>query len=227
VVNATKRIVAAIILASAAGCQHSSPAAPAAASSADVLDFLIGDAALWPRVGSHSQNQSVDQNRREVCWVKYANARTFECWRWDDAFVYHVVDHGIDGNTGESYSFSDGRWLPRRLNGSWTLTVADNWMTWFDPGCAVVGAKSGPFPYRLRAWIEPARDAGTQLGVRETLVLEYQPFDPAGSSGAAEYFSFARGAGWYEWDRDEFRDVFNRLGGPARVPQRDIVCGGR
>jgi hypothetical protein len=216
-----------VLLLAASGCQHASPAAPSAAASVDVLDFLLGDPVLWPRVGSHSQNQFVDPSRREVCWVKYANPRTFECWRWDEEFVYHVVDHGIDGNTGESYSFSDGRWLPRRFTGEWALTVLDNRMTWFDPSCAAVASKSGPFPYRQRAWIEPARDGGPDLGMRETLVLEYQPFDPAGASGAAEYFYFGRGAGWYEWDRTTFRDTFNRLGGPARAPQRDIVCGGR
>lgn len=103
----------------AAGCSHATPVAPAAApAEVDVLDFLIGAPAVWPRVGNHSQNQFVDQAQQEVCWVKYGNPRTFECWRWDEAFVYHVVDHAIDGNTGESYHFSDGRWLPRHLSGT-------------------------------------------------------------------------------------------------------------
>ena len=44
--------------------------------------------------GSHGQNQIVDLARREVCWVKYGNPRRFECWRWDDQFIYHAVDHG-------------------------------------------------------------------------------------------------------------------------------------
>jgi hypothetical protein len=208
-------------------CGGGAPAAPVPTSqTVDVLDFLIGDPSLWPRVGSHSQNQSVDRTRNEVCWVKYANPRTFECWRWDDNFVYHVVDHAIDGNTGESYSFSDGRWMPRHLSGTWSLDVANNQIVWFDPACAVDAVKSHVFPYRLRAWIENARDAGPEIGLRETLVLEYQPYDPAGAAGSAEHFYFARGAGWYEWDRDATRDVFNRVGGPARSPAREIVCRG-
>jgi len=210
----------------AAGCGgRLAPSAPTAAT-VDVLDFLIGDASLWPRVGNHSQNQFVDAPRREVCWVKYANPRTFECWRWDDQYIYHVVDHAIDGNTGESYHFSDGRWLPRQLNGVWSLDVAANQITWFDPSCAVNAARSGRFPYRQRAWIESAVDAGPQIGRRDTLVLEYQPYDPAGSAGEAEYFYFARGAGWFEWDRGATRDRFNVVGGPARSPARDIVCAG-
>src|SRR5438034_703426 len=57
----------------------SSPVAPKASqATVDVLSYLVGDAALWPRVGSHSQNQIVDLARREVCWVKYANARRFD-----------------------------------------------------------------------------------------------------------------------------------------------------
>jgi len=206
-----------------AACSHAAPTQPAAPPAIDVLDFLIGAPSLWPRVGNHSQNQSVDTVNREVCWVKYANPRTFECWRWDDAFVYHEVDHAIDGNTGESYRFSDGRWIPRRFSGTWSLDVSHNRITWFDAGCGIE-ARSGIFPYRMRAWVEPARDAGPELGVRETLVLEYQPYDPAGAAGAAEHFYFARNAGWYEWERSGFHDMFNRLGGPARSPLRDVLC---
>lgn len=191
--------------------------------SVDVLDFLIGDASLWPRIGNHSQHQFVDMAQQEVCWVKYANPRTFECWRWDADYIYHVVDHAIDGNTGESYRFSDARWLPRRLSGTWTLDVAANQITWFTPACSVE-PRSGTFPYRLRAWIEPARDAGPDLGARDTLVLEYQPYDPVGAAGAAEHFYFGRGAGWYEWERTGFHDMFNRVGGPSRTPLRDLIC---
>ena len=189
----------------------------------DVLEYLIGAPGLWPRIGSHSQHQVVDLQRQEICWVKYANARMFECWRWDDAYIYHVVDHAIDGNTGESYQFSDGRWLPRHLTGVWHLDVRDNRITWFDPSCRVE-ARSGIFPYRQGAWIEQ-RDGGGDIGVRDTLVLEYQPYDPAGPAGAVERFYFARGAGWYEWSRSGFRDLFNRVGGPARPVARETVCG--
>src|SRR2546421_373879 len=103
-----------------------------------------------------------------------------------------------------------------------TVDVRGNRITWFDPACRVQ-ARSGIFPYRQRAWIEP-RDAGGDLGVRDTLVLEYQPYDPAGSAGAVESFYFGRGAGWYEWDRGGFRDLFNRVGGPARTVAREAVC---
>jgi hypothetical protein len=213
----------ALIAALTAAC-HATPTQPTVATpTVDVLDFLVGTASTWPRVGSQAQNQFVDLAQREVCWVKYANARMFECWRWDDAYVYHVVDHGIDGNTGESYSFSDGRWLPRHLSGTWTLDARANTITWFDPRCGVE-SRSGVFPYHQRAWIEPQRDAGPDLGVRETLVLEYQPYDPAGNTGPLERFYFGRDVGWYEWDRPGYQCLFNRVGGPPVLPMRELIC---
>src|SRR2546428_2467498 len=114
-----------------AGC--SPPVAPSAApSSVDVLSYLLGDASLWPRVGNHSQHQIVDLARREVCWVKYSNPRRFECWRWGEQYVYHAVDHALDGDSNESYRFTHGRWLPRYVptettaSSPWTPHVFGN-----------------------------------------------------------------------------------------------------
>jgi len=199
------------------------PAAPTPAA-VDVLDFVIGSPESWPRVGSHSQNQVVDEARREVCWVKYANPRTFECWRWDDDFLYHVVDHAIDGNTGESYRFDDGRWMPRRLAGEWRLDVSTR-ITWFDPACRVEVARSGPFQYHQRVWLEPAaRALGGDLGTRRVLVLEYAPVDPAGGPGAPEHFYFGEGVGWFEWERGDARSTFARIGGPALFVANEVRC---
>jgi len=207
-----------------------SPATPPAG--VDVLNYLLGDPALWPRGGSHGQNQIVDPARREVCWVKYGNPRRFECWRWDDQFVYHAVDHGLDGDSNESYAFTDGRWLARYLpadstaSAPWTLEVAQNQLIWFDAACRVDPARSHPFPYRQRAWFEPRRDAGADLGARDTLVLEYQPYDPLGATGAAEHYYLGLGAGWYEWERSGFRDFFNRTRGFNVGMDRTVWCNG-
>lgn len=212
----------------ACGCARG-PAAPSGTASGmprgtiDVLDFLVGEPTTWPRVGSFSQNQIVDLARREVCWVKYANPRTFECWRWDENYVYHVVDHGIDGNTGESYEFADGPWMPRRFAGEGRLDVSTQ-ITWFDRGCSVIPSRSGPFRYHQRVWVEINRDAGGSLGSRDTLVLEYAPEDPAGGPTVPEHFYFGRGVGWYQWERGPSRSTFNRLGGPAMPVARDTVC---
>jgi hypothetical protein len=214
-------IVIVVVVASTACAGAVSPSPP---QTIDVLDYLIGDAALWPRIGNHYSNQVVDMTRREVCWVKYANPQRFECWRWDDAFVYHAVDHAVDGDSGESYSFTDGRWLPRFFSGAWSLDVTGNAIVWFDPPCRVDPQKSHGFPYRQRAWLEPNRDAGGDLGVRDTVVLEYAPYDPASGRSNPELFYFGRGAGWYEWKREDADRIFNRRGGPVVGMNRTVWC---
>lgn len=212
-----------VVLALVGGCAPA-PAAPSA-ERVDVLDYVVGSAGWWPRLGNQLQHQGVDYDRQEVCWAKHGNPRFFECWRWDDAFFYHVVDHGVDGDTGESYRFVDGRWMPRMipLDTEWRLDI-DTRIVWFDAACGVNAARSGSFRYHQRVWREAARDAGGDIGVRDTLVLEYTPEDPAGGPPAPELFYFARGAGWYEWRRGANRVVFNRLGGPFVAIARSIVC---
>lgn len=207
-----------------------SPTTPSGSQPAiDVLDYVIGDASLWPRAGSHSMNQIVASDRREVCWVKYSNPRRFECWRWDEAYLYHETDNAIDGNTGESYQFSDGRWLPRYLSiapgQTWTLDVADNQLTWFTPQCAVDPDRSGKFPYRQRAWLDTQVNAGGDLGIRDTLVLEYAPYDPASGRSNPERFYFGKGAGWYRWQRDAAESQFVSVRGPLVGMSRDVWCG--
>jgi len=138
--------------------------------------------------------------------------------------VYHEVDHGVDGNTGVSYRFEDGRWMPRYFEPDWRLDVSTQ-ITWFDPGCGVDAARSGPFRYHQRMWFEAARDGGGDVGTRDTLVLEYSPEDPAGGPSAPEMFYFGRGAGWYEWSRGGIRKRFNLVGGPSVNVIREVVCG--
>jgi hypothetical protein len=214
----------------AGGCQGPPTTPSPAAETVDVLDFLVGDATLWPRTGSHYMNQVVDHDRREICWVKYVNPRRFECWRWDDAFVYHETDNAVDGNTGESYHFSDGRWMPRRIpvssGDAWTLDVPNNRLTWFTAQCAVDAARSGGFPYRQRAWFEPQLDGGGDIGVRDNIVLEYAPYDPSSGRSVPERFYFARAAGWYRWVRADAESHFLRVFGSGVAPDRAVWCHG-
>ena len=220
---------AAILLALLCCGRCASPTAPSA--TVDVLSYVIGDAALWPRVGNHGQNQVIDPIRQEVCWTKYANPRRFECWRWDDSYVYHAVDHALDGDINDSYSFTDGRWMPRQISAGataaspWSLDVAQNRITWYDPSCRIDPARSHIFPYRLRAWIERGVDGGGSLGTRDALVFEYEPYDPASPvPKQRERYYFGLGAGWYRWERAGVVDLFNRVGGPATPMNRSVWC---
>jgi hypothetical protein len=190
---------------------------PETAASVDVLDFIVGDATLWPRHGSQNQDQVVDAASRQITWTKYTLGWSFETWRWDDTWVYHVVDHAIDGKRWWHYTFSDGRWLPRFLPPTgWSVEVPDNRVRWVDAACEPLPESAAP--YRQRAWVERNVIAGGDLGVRDVLVLEYDPSFGA-SLAAVERFYFARGAGWYRWSRaDGAEVVFNQVGGVPRLP---------
>jgi hypothetical protein len=194
----------------------SAPTAPSKATpSIDVLDFVVGAQTLWPRMGNQYQHQIVEPSR--VCWTKYTLGWMFECWRWDAEWIYHDIDHALDGRRWEYYTFSDGRWLPRRLavDGVWELSLPANRIRFVDAQCQPEPERASP--YRVRAWFEPAVDAGGDLGVRDLVVLEYQPDPEHAAPGTAERFYFARGAGWFLWTRaDGPRVAFNRVGGIAR-----------
>jgi hypothetical protein len=213
-------LIAASLAVSACGRQ---PIETVPTGTVDTLTFVLGDPSLWPRHGTQFQDQIVDRVRREVCWVKYRDARAFECWRWDDRWIYHEVDHALDGDsTGRSYRFSDGRWLPRRLSGVWTLDLPRNRAIDLSPDCR---EQSRPFPYRMRAHVDSASDLGASIGIRSTLVLEYQPYalGQPPPPETVERFSFAEGAGWYAWESARGSARFDVLGGPAMT--RGRWCG--
>jgi hypothetical protein len=214
-------LVAAVI---ASACSSfASPTPPASTDTIDVLDFVIGAADQWPRRGDQAQHQVVDWNARQVCWVKYVNPSRFECWGWDERWVYHQVDHALDGDTGESYRFTDGRWLPRTMprSGEWTLQLPANRIRWFTASCVEVRGiqgirvDNGPnlYPMSQRAWIEN-RDAGGDLGVRDVLILATASYAPGSAPDPPEKFYFARGAGWYRWESVRGSRSFDRMGGP-------------
>ena len=212
------------------GCGAAAPVAPTPVPSPrglDVLAFVIGAETLWPRTGDQLQHQVVDRDARRVCWVKYGRADMFECWTWDDDWIYHRIDHALDGDSGESYAFSDGRWLPRWLpTEHWSLDVPDNRLFWLTPTCEPMSAREGIpsdtgrnlFPYVLQAWIEHDVPIGGDLGVRDVLTLTYASYPPGGHSGPPETFRFAKGAGWYAWSSPRGSRSFPRLGGPVVTP---------
>src|SRR5262245_17122302 len=212
-----------VMLCGSACTAPTSPTVPATGAVIDTLDYIVGDPAMWPRTGDQWQQQTVDTASQEVCWIKYFNPRRFECWRWDDDWIFHRVDHAVDGDTGESYEFSDGRWLPRRFSTAWSLDVPDNFMRWFDRNCRLDPAKSRRAPYRVTVSFEPRQFVSTDLGTRDVMVLTYSP-DPDGLTGYTEHFYFAQGAGWYAWDNGRSTVRFDRLRS-GQLLSRGPSCG--
>jgi hypothetical protein len=210
----------------ASACTHSvaAPTPRPDANAADVLAYIVGQPDQWPRVGDQAQHQVVDWLARQVCWVKYANPNRFECWGWDDEWVYHLVDHALDGNSGESYRFTDGRWVPRFISHTepWALEFPGNRIRWFTNSCTEVRGPQGIrvddgpnlYPMSQQAWFETL-DAGRELGVRDVLVLSTASYVPGKPPGPPEKFYFARGAGWYKWESVRGTRLFDRKGGPA------------
>ena len=63
-----KLALLALVVALSCGCIHRASVSPTQPT-IDVLDFIIGEAGLWPRIGTQAQNQVVDDERREICWT--------------------------------------------------------------------------------------------------------------------------------------------------------------
>ena len=213
-------LVLGVSLFALSGC--SSLTAPSAVADSggpplDVLEFVLGEAAAWPRTGDQFQHQVVQGER--VFFVKYGRPSMFEAWRWDAQYIYHDVDAALDGDrAGESYRFTDGRWLPRYLreNEPCTVDANDNRVRWFGRDCQQMPSREGiaidngdpAFPYRVSARI-----------TGDELLLEYSPHAPnAAPTGVPEQFRFRRGFGWYQWSRGSIVVTFDQPGGPAVAP---------
>jgi hypothetical protein len=200
--------------------QHSQQSQPSPQpGTVDTLDFVVGDATLWPRVGSQQQYQVVDMVSQQVCWTKYGQSGTYECWRWDADYIYHEQDHALDGDSsGRSYHFTDGRWLPRHLRPGelWTLDLPGNQIVNLSADCQV--AAPARFPYRVTAQLLPAQPISSDLGTRPVLVLDYTPYDRQLDPSHTERFYFAQGAGWYRWESSRGVASFDRLGGSSVLP---------
>jgi hypothetical protein len=209
-----------VTLALAAQVASGCTTAPSSMETIDVLDYVLGLPETWPRFGptNHHQHQNLERNC--VAWTKYTLGWSFERWCWDEAFIYHTVDHAIDGGTRrwEHYIFTDGRWMPRqlRVGETWTLDLLDNRLTWYDAACNPQPER--PAPYRVRLWHEGLLDTGGDLGRRDVIVLAYQPNPAAAEPNTEERFYFAKGAGWYRWTRGTAEVTFNQIGGVARAP---------
>ena len=166
---------------------------------------------------------------REICWVKYelVDVRVLG---WDDEWVYHRVDHGLDGNTGRvvpihrrplaaAQDADVGRMGDRAPQQPHQVVHG---VVHRGPASRASRVDDGPnlYPMSQRAWIE-TRDAGA-LGVRDVLILASASHAPGAAPGVPERFYFARGAGWCGGTACADRRSFDRIGGPAVGARRRV-----
>lgn len=128
-------------------------------------------------------------------YLKVATPRNGELHRWDDNFVYLVED----GQAGlKSYSFSNGRWIPRRGKAGDRIESPNNLITWFDSSCNAQPPRAWPIAITIDS-IGPY-DFGGALGVQDTLWLTYWwPTKTMDRLDPAERFAYTWEWGWVAW----------------------------
>ena len=191
----------------------------------DILPFLIGDDAHWPRHGSHEMDRRWDG--RTLWWIKFGHADHWERWELVDDHFYLREDRSQSG--AGDYSFHPGRWFPRHMTLGQRHDAPDNVIQEYDPQTCAIKPSTRVFPYGVRllqAWtrISLGGDIGVLDGHGEpvAILLEY---DPGDQHDTRETGLYARGWGLVRWQaisqQDANKDAvlnettFNLLGGTA------------
>jgi hypothetical protein len=194
----------------------------------DLLPFIVGDDAHWPRHGSHEMDRRWDGH--DLWWIKFGHPDHWEHWVLDgDAFI--LREDRSQSGAGD-YSFHPGRWFPRHMAIGQTIDARDNVIQEYEPDTCAVQPGTRVFPYRLRflqAWTR--LDLGGDIGVLDghgapvAVLLEY---DPGGDRDTRETGLYALGWGSVRWQAISQVDgallhetTFNLLGGtPHLTPTR-------
>lgn len=188
----------------------------------DLLPFLVGDNARWPRHGSHDMDQRWDG--RDLWLIKFGHPDHWEHWILDGDSFYLQEDRSQSG--AGDYSFHPGRWFPRTMSLGQSIDAPDNVIQEYDPQTCAIKPATRTFPYRLRflqAWtrISLGGDIGTLdgHGAAVAVLLEY---NPGGDRDTRETGLYALGWGIVRWqDISEAtgevlnETTFNVLGGVA------------
>jgi hypothetical protein len=175
------------------------PARPADNTVYDLMDYLIGDPGLWPRTGTHPMHQHLGPGLL-FHFVKFDNPEAYETWAFDDNWVYHLED--ASGHHSGPYSFLDPRWFPRRMKiGQSRGFDSGEHETVFRERSNCQPIRTEPF--RRKMWLHavyPAFDWGKDLGIRETIVVAYDPTGGFHEGRGVELGYYAKGAGSVRWE---------------------------
>lgn len=165
----------------------------------DLLPFILGDDANWPRHGSHEMDRRWDG--RNLWWIKFGHADHWEHWVLDDDAFYLREDRSQSG--AGDYSFHPGRWFPRQMTLGETIDEPDNMIQEYEPRTCALKSSPRAFPYRLRllqAWtrLSLGGDIGTLDGHGAPIVILLE-YDPGGDRDTRETGLFALGWGIVRW----------------------------
>lgn len=176
----------------------------------DLRRYLIGDAALWPRIGpTHSMGQIVrpDGPDRGLCYfIKFANNEpSLSKGQSHEAYAYDWLDSAFgfyqlyDASAGPTVAFSDPRQYPRRMQigEAYAFDTGDHRLITRDRDDCRVLSDVG---FRRRMWLHAAWSAyywGPDLGERPTVMMVYDNTAGVYNTGRwLEVNYFALDAGW-------------------------------
>src|SRR5690349_2320306 len=117
----------------------------------DLLPFIVGDDARWPRHGTHDLDRRWDGH--DLWWIKFGHPDHWEHWVLDGDAFYLREDRSQSG--AGDYSFHPGVWFPRRMTLHQKIDAPDNVIQEYDPRTCAIKPSTRVFPYRLRllqAW---------------------------------------------------------------------------
>ena len=211
-----------------AGCRQSLAPSPAV-ETVDVLDFLIGDVALWPRVGSHYMNQVVDPSAARCAG---SNTSTLADSSAGGGTTRMSITQPTTRSTATpaspTISATGGGChgvcrLVRAASGAWMRPPTSS------PGSLPVHGRRGSQRRVSLSATRLVRGEGRRRrrrGHSRQHRARVMPYDPATGSTNSERFYFAKGAGWYRWQRGDAESLFVRTGGTGVAMNRDVWCTG-
>ena len=196
----------------------------------DMLPFFVGGE--WPhtsKLGDSSGTLDLIVNEagkpKTFQFVKWQNPACLEVYRYDDTTVYHHQDSTDPASEGGAapYHFTEGRWVSRLTRVGDVIDCPANHLQRFRGGVIVQDA---PVAYRVTVDRHySAFDCGGDVGVREVVVLKYDPTMGNPGHGCYEYQWFAAGWGWWKWQAFRASDdtlaeeaIMNLRGGTRVTP---------
>ena len=163
--------------------------------------------------------------------MKYGNPRRFECWRWDDEFIYHAVDHGARRRQQRVLSIHR-----RPLAGA--IPAGDRHRRGAVDASTcrrTIWSGSTRRAGRIRRARTPFRIAcarGSSRGATPDPICASATRSSSSTSRTIRRRRARRTRAVFNrprrrvvrWERSGFVDLFNRLGGPRVQMDRSVWC---